>query len=124
MLMRCVAALNLGACVHAPPASEGSGDRLLITQDEVEQSHGKDAYDVIRRVRAEFLSYRGATTISRTSSGYPTVYVDETRYGDFEILHSIPAIQISQIRMYRSWEATTEFGINNMGGVIHVTTKK
>ena len=111
----------------APPSthSRGGSDPQIITEEEVEASRGTTAYEVIQKVRANFLSYRGETSFDkRKSQPYPTVYVDGQEFGPLTSLRSIPASQVSVIRLYRSWEATTKFGTGNMGGVIAITTRR
>jgi hypothetical protein len=44
-------------------------------------------------------------------------------FGQIASLRTIPASQVSTIRLYRAWEAATKFGTGNMGGVIAVTTR-
>jgi hypothetical protein len=97
----------------------------LITQDEVETSRAPTAYEVIQKLRANFLSYRGETSFDRSKSqSYPTVYVDGQEFGPISSLRNIPSSQVATIRLYRSWEATTKFGTGNMGGVIAITTRQ
>jgi outer membrane cobalamin receptor len=101
------------------------GDSQLITEEEVERSQAPTAYEVIQKLRANFLSYRGETSLDRNKSQpYPTVYVDGQEYGPLSSLRNIPASQVATIRLYRSWEATTKFGTGNMGGVIAITTRQ
>jgi len=114
----------LVACVPARSSTGPAYDSQLITEDEIVRSHATSAFDAIQKLRANFLSNRGPTTIAARSSPYPTVYVDEQIYGDISILRSIPAEVVSTIRLYRSWEATTRYGTGNMGGVIAVTTRQ
>ena|SRR6202162_4346104 len=100
-------------------------DSQLITEDEIEASRAPTAFEVIQKLRANFLSYRGETSFDRSKSQpYPTVYVDGQAYGTIGTLRNIPASQIATIRLYRSWEATTKFGTGNMGGVIAITTRQ
>jgi hypothetical protein len=100
-------------------------DPQLITEDEVEASRAPTAFEVIQKLRANFLSYRGETSFDRSKSQpYPNVYVDGQAYGPIGTLRNIPASQIATIRLYRSWEATTKFGTGNMGGVIAITTRQ
>jgi outer membrane cobalamin receptor len=100
-------------------------DSQLITEEEIEASRGTNAFEVIRKVRANFLTYRGETSLNRgTSRPYPTVYLDDQQFGSIETLRTIPAAQISSIRLFRAWEATTKFGAHNMGGVIAINTKQ
>lgn len=97
----------------------------LITEEEIDASRAATAYDVIHKLRANFLSYRGETSLDKSKSQpYPTVYLDEQEYGPIGILRTIPASNIATIRLYRSWEATTKYGTGNMGGVIAITTRR
>jgi len=112
------------ACATPRPGPEVS-DSQLITEDEIDASRAPTAFEVIQKLRANFLSYRGETSFDRQKSQpYPTVYVDGQEYGPIGTLRNIPASQISTIRLYRSWEATTKFGTGNMGGVIAITTRQ
>ena len=89
------------------------------------RSNATDAYNAILKLRADFLTNRGRITVSNdNSSPYPTVYVDGTRYGDVSVLRTIPASQVAQVRLYRSWEAETKYGHGNLGGVLEVTTRR
>jgi hypothetical protein len=97
----------------------------VITEEEIVASHATTAFDAIQRLRANFLSYRGETSLRKgQSTPYPTVYVDGQEYGPIAILRTIPASDVATIRLYRSWEATTKFGTGNMGGVIAITTRQ
>ena len=116
----------LVACT-APAVSSHSDDprSQLITQEEIEASRAPTAYEVIQKLHANFLTYRGETSLDRSKSQpYPTVYVDGQEYGSVGMLRNLPASQVSTIRLYRAWEATTKFGTGNMGGVIAVTTRQ
>lgn len=126
--VRCIAPLffaTLFACSSTQrlPARQGA-DPQLITEDEVVASSGTTAYEVIHNLRPNFLSYRGETSFDRkTSRPYPNVYVDDQAFGSISILHSIPASDVSSIRLYRSWEAMTRYGTGNAGGVIAISTR-
>jgi outer membrane cobalamin receptor len=112
-------------CTSPRVAPVAMAESQLITEEEVEASHAPTAFEVIQKLHANFLSYRGETSFNRsTSRPYPTVYVDGQEFGPIGSLRNIPASQISTIRLYRSWEATTKFGSGNMGGVIAITTRQ
>jgi outer membrane cobalamin receptor len=112
------------ACAPHRSTVRGSYDSHLITEDEIVASHATDAFEVVRKLRGNFLSNRGETSLYARSSPYPTVYVDEQRYGEISILRTIPADVIATIRLYRAWEATTRYGVGNMGGVIAISTRQ
>jgi hypothetical protein len=115
----------LFSCTPQKSNSGEISDSQIITEDEVEASRAPTAYDVIQKLHANFLSYHGETSFDKSNSQpYPTVYVDGQEYGPIGSLRNIPASQVSTIRLYRSWEATTKFGGGHMGGVIAITTRR
>jgi hypothetical protein len=80
---------------------------------------------LIKHLRPSFLTYRGETSFDkRTSRPFPNVYVDDQVFGPISILQSIPASDVSSIRLYRSAEAVTKFGTGNAGGVIAIITRR
>jgi hypothetical protein len=111
-------------CAPHRSAAHGTFDANLITEDEIVASRAIDAFEVVHKLRGNFLSNRGETSLYARSSPYPTVYVDEQRYGDISILRTIPSEVIATIRLYRAWEATTRYGVGNMGGVIAIRTRE
>ena len=114
----------LGACSWASSPRGESPSSQIIYADEIERSSAVNAYEAIAKLRHNFLSDRGKTSILDTSSPtVPNVYVDGIPYGPLASLYNIPAHQIASIRLYRAWEAQTKFGMDNPAGVIEVTTK-
>ncbi len=115
----------LSACSVPRVSSGRNHDSQLITEEEVIASAGTTAYEVIHNLRPNFLSYRGETSFDKRSSRpYPNVYVDDQPFGTVAILQSIPSSDVSTIRLYRSWEATTKYGSGNAGGVIAISTRR
>ena len=119
------AAIILIACSPSRPGFGRISNSQLITQEEIEASRGSSAFDVIQMLRPNFLTYRGETSMDRRrSTPYPMVYLDGQMFGPIETLTTLRAMQISSIRLYRSWEATTKFGMGKMGGVIEIKTRQ
>ena len=116
-------ALVIAACTRQS-TSPGSADRDLITEEEIASASAINAYEVVQKLRGNFLSNRGKTTILGRSSATPVVYVDGVRYGEIASLRNITATTLQSIRLYRAWEAQQRYGNNVTGGVIEVTTKK
>jgi outer membrane receptor for ferrienterochelin and colicin len=122
-----VALTLLLGCAGTPRQTEGpttSLSRDVITAEEIDASQTYNAYDAVKKLRGNFLSYRGRTTLANTSSPYPIVYVDEQAYGPIASLRNIPANNVESIRLYRAWEAATRYGSGLMGGVIAVYTRQ
>jgi hypothetical protein len=106
------------------PASPAAPERYdVITADQIEKSEAVNAYEVIQRLRPNFLASRGPTNLRDGAPTLPNVYVDDVPYGTIATLTTIAATDIAVIRMYTAGEATFKFGTGNVGGVIGVYTK-
>jgi len=128
MGMRWVAALPLVvalACSHPRLGPGEVFDPQVITEDEIDASHAANAFEVIHKLRANFLTNRGQTGLNRTAANsYPTVYLDDQEFGPINTLSTIPAAQIAMIRLYRVSEANAKYGTHSLTGVIAITTKQ
>jgi hypothetical protein len=123
-LLALLPALSLACTPPRLGPGEVSNSRL-ITEDEIVASRASNAFEVIHKLRANFLTSRGETSLNRNQSApYPTVYVDDQEYGPISTLSTIPAAQISTIRLYRVSEANVKYGTRNLGGVIAITTRQ
>jgi hypothetical protein len=128
MIARWVVALPLAIAIGCSHPQLGPGEAFnsqVITEDEIIASRGASAYEVIHKLRANFLTNRGETSFNRNQSNpYPTVYVDDQEFGPISTLSSIPAAQITMIRLYRVSEANAKYGSHNLSGVISITTRR
>ena len=115
--------LVLVACTRQT-ARPGSADRDVITEEEIAGTSAINAYEIVQKLRGNFLSNRGKTTILGRSSSTPMVFLDGVRYGEIASLRNISAMTVQSIRLYRAWDAQQRYGNDVMGGVIEVTTKK
>ncbi len=128
---RMLALLAIAASLGCASATTGSGRAPsranIITAEDISASAlGGTAYDVIARLRPNFLISRGQTTIhnAQAASAYPNVYVEGVAYGDVNTLKNIDATQVGEIRLYQAWEAQTKFGLGNNAGVIAITIRR
>ena len=117
-------AAGLCACVtasHQDPALTANPE--IISQQEIIASRGSSAYDVIRKVHANFLSYRGENSFIDKGASMPMVFMDDQVFGPVSTLRNIPASQISEIRLYRAWEAILKYGAGLPAGAISIKTR-
>jgi len=128
MIARWVIALPFvitAGCSHPRLGPGEVFNSQLITEDEIVASRASNAYEVIHKLRANFLTNRGQTAFNRGQSNpYPTVYIDDQEFGPISTLSSIPAAQISMIRLYRVSEANAKYGSHNLSGVIAIFTRQ
>ncbi len=112
------------ACV---PAATGSThalrDSRVITEQEITAANESNAYDVVAKLRPNFLKTRGRSTINASASEYASVFLDGQLYGDLSALHNIAAPQIREIRYISGTDAVTRYGMQYGAGVIDVRTR-
>lgn len=126
LLPAVIVAISLGCAAASSSGSTGERRSQIITQQEINAAGmSGNAFEVISRLRPNFLVSRGQTTVSGDQSlAYPNVYLDGVAFGDINTLRNLDAAQIAEIRLYQAWEAQTKFGLGNSGGVIAITTRR
>lgn len=119
--------LVVAGCGNNPSPNRDLGlrNRSVLTADEIQmQKAGAwNAYDVIARLRPEYLRSRGASSLRNTAPVTAVVYLDEMRYGSLNTLKQLSADQIWRIEYINAADATTRFGTDHLGGAILVYTK-
>ena len=113
-----VLATACGARTPGANSSQSRGPNNVVTQDEIATVPVDNAYDAIEHLRPQFL--RPHVTGSRRPA-YAVVFIDGVRRGGPEVLRSIAAKTVTQIRYLTSADATTRYGLDIEGGVIEVT---
>ena len=118
LLVGLVAALAVSC---TPPATaRSSRDPNVITSEELVPLQASNAYDAVRRLRPNFLTSRGLTTLRGTDTGYPKVYLDRVLFGDINSLKNLSVNGIREIHYYNGPEAAGRFGLDNVSGAIEV----
>ena len=118
-----VACIQLSGCATVGPVGP-VGDAMMITEAEIDSAHVSTAYDVIHKLRPQFLTTRGKLSLDPTvPAAYPRIYVDEQFYGDASTLYGILTGSIESIRYYTASTAQQKYGHDNAAGVIAITTK-
>ena len=115
-VMACATAGTGGTSVDA-------GNPNIITAAQIAASQQTNAYDVVSRLRPNFLKSRGRTTVYAQGSDYATVFLDGQSFGDLSALRNISAAQIRSIQFIRGTDAVTTYGMQYGAGVIDIRTK-
>jgi len=114
--------LFLLACASDPSSGVPNRDRDLITLDEIAALPVTNAWDLVDRLRPNWLRNRGPASIRSSAPTYPQVYIDDIRSGNMEILYRISSQVIREIRHINGRDATTRWGMDHGAGVILITT--
>ena len=115
----------VAACTHTNTSVAPGGDPMVVTEDQIDQLHVTNAYDIVVQTHGNFLHSRGRESQNPNVPAIPIhVYVDNAYYSnDVTSLRDIDAMDVMEIRFYQSYEAQYKFGSGHMGGVIQVITK-
>jgi Tfp pilus assembly pilus retraction ATPase PilT len=95
----------------------------LISYEEIQATtDARDAFELVRRLRPNFLNVRATGNSGVTSRVKQTdilVYVNGAERGPLETLRTIPAHAVLEIRKLSAADAVTQFG-KDQNGVIMV----
>lgn len=113
--------LPLASCAGRASAGPPRAGPNLITTAQLEAAQGDahNLWQVIERLRPNWLVSRGATMRERID---PLVYVDGTRFGEVESLREIPLTGVLTILRVSPQDATLLYGTGHAGGIIAVST--
>ncbi len=120
----------IAACAPAPvenglvPVTREAAPRYVVTSSEIEATGLSSAFDALRRLRPEMLTRRVNVVAPDPYDGLPVVYVDRVLIGKLELLSTVPAGVVREIRYYSPVAAKHEVGAFHPGGVIAVVTRK
>ena len=125
----------LGACSIIPnpfsrtpsSASDGAGRRTSpdeLLREEITRNGEADgtAYELIQRLRPNWLRARGQVSLGSPEASYALVYMNEVLYGGLMTLHQIPPGQIERMEFVRGIDASIRWGTGHTAGVISIVT--
>ena len=112
--------LLLVACV-ARSRQTGPGSDVL-TAEEIASVPATNIYDVVRRLRPQWLRQRSAPTVRDPQPTRPVVYVDGVPQGSVGVLRDYRRENVIRMEFLGPSDATNRFGTGHSGGVILVTT--
>ena len=93
--------------------------RDILGEAEIRASHVTTAYDAIMRLRPTYVTWQ------RIATGYERrlVYVDGMLMGGLDVLRTMPAADIHEVRLLTPVSGAYAYPLNNSGGAILITTK-
>ena len=106
----------------ASTATRVGPSSYTITGTELTTVSGNTAYDLVFRLRPEFLRASRSAVIGRRAE--PVVYINSSAAGPVSALSSIPIGQVTEIRYVAPGEALLTYGPTYSGGVIVVHTRR
>ena len=119
-MLRVLVALMIVAsgCAYSGRVDEPRPRNNVLTREEIAAAPVTTAYDALDRLRPSFL--RPHATGGRPATAYAVVFIDGVRRGALDVLRSVAANSILEIRYLTAADATTRYGLDIQGGVIDV----
>ena len=108
------------ACGPAPRTAEPTPSRRVLLEDEIRGTQVATAYQIVARLRPEWLRRRGRVSVRDPTAGAVIVYLNGMRQGGVSALDAIVAETVLEMEYLNGQEATTRFGTGHGGGVILV----
>lgn len=127
-------ALVAAIALATPLEAQKRGDRNLITKAEIEEASGSinHALDAVQRLRPVWLKpSMGRMTTSNMSgelgaqgSTEPIAYIDEKRQPNVDVLRTVAARELKEIKYLDQNRAVQMLGPGHEAGAIMVYTEK
>lgn len=108
------------ACRSPQPRQSRRLDRSVLTREQMLDGKYVTVYDAVAALRSNWLRPRGPDSFVLPTVVW--VYIDGTRAGGVETLHSIQPTLVNTVRFYDGPTATGRWGVDNGAGVIHIST--
>ena len=115
-----LSAFLCGACAAAGTLPGSRASQNEITRAELERNPGSTAYEIIQRLRPQWLRLRGQQSL--TSETDLVVYVNNARMGGAESLRGISLAGVEYLRFLDAAAATLRWGAGHSSGAILIST--
>ena len=93
--------------------------REILGEAEIQGAHVTTAYEAIMRLRPTYVTWQR----SSTGNERRLVYVDGMLMGGLDVLRTMPAGDIHEVRLVRAVNGGYAFALNNSAGALLITTR-
>ena len=112
----------LAGCASATTQSQrGEGKSMMLTRAELAATNSDNLYDAIKKLRPEWLTSRGPTSVSDATPTSADVYMEGTLLGTADYLRQMRLLDVSEVRYWDAGQAAARFGMGHLRGVIELT---
>ncbi|HET9984395.1 MAG TPA: hypothetical protein VFQ38_12435 [Longimicrobiales bacterium] len=118
VLAGCVA-----ACAGAGRQGSGAGDRDRLTPAQLAATNTQSLYDAIERLRPEWLTSRGPTSVTDATLTMPSVFMDGQLMGKVDYLRDLRITDVTFVRFWPAGQAAARFGMGHPRGVIEISRR-
>ena len=111
----------LAGCAGATTQSHtGRGRSPTLTQEDLAATNSGNLYDAIAKLRPEWLTSRGPTSVTDPTPAVADVYMNGMPLGNVEYLRGVRVLDVNAVRYWPAGEAAARFGMGHPRGVIEL----
>ena len=113
----------LGCAGAAAVGGTRSNGGSTLSGAQLQATNSTELYDAIAKLRPEWLSSRGPTSVSDPTPSSVSVFMNGSFLGRAEYLRQLRVIDVSEVRYWNAGQASARFGMGHPRGVIEITRK-
>lgn len=114
----------LAACAGATrQPGERRGRGVTLTQAELAATNSGNVYDAIAKLRPEWLTSRGPTSMTDPTPTAANVFMNGIQLGDVNALRDVRMLDVTEVRYWDAGQASARFGMGHPRGVIELIRK-
>lgn len=110
-------------CAAATTQSSTRGSGTQLSQTELAAANTDNLYDAIAKLRPEWLSSRGATSVTDASPTGVDIYMNGNFLGKADYMRQVRLLDVSSVRYWDTGQASARFGMGHPRGVIEITRR-
>ena len=105
-----------GATTHRGAQSRSAA----LTREELAKTNSDNLYDAIAKLRPEWLTSRGPTSVTDMTPTSVDVYMNGNFLGGADYLRQVHSLDVSEVRYWDAGQASARFGMGHPRGVIEL----
>lgn len=96
------------------------GNGTKLTQSDLAKANADNLYDAILKLRSEWLTSRGATSVSDATPTGVDVYMNGTLLGKADYLRGLRVQDVTSVTYWNAGQASARFGMGHPRGVLEL----
>jgi hypothetical protein len=116
-------ALTIAGCASSGATRPRSGAGTTLTQEQLERANSDNLFDAIMKLRPEWLTSRGPTSVTDPTPTAVDVYMNGSMLGKADYLRQVRLLDVTEVKYWDAGSASARFGMGHPRGVIEITRK-
>jgi hypothetical protein len=113
----------VAGCAGATQGQPGRPNGTQLTQADLAAANTDNLYDAIAKLRPEWLSSRGPSSVTNSTPTSVDIYMNGTMLGKADYLRDMHLQDVTSVRYWDAGTASARFGMGHPRGVIEITRK-